>query len=352
RPGLVAGTTLLAATCLAPQPGLAEGPSDQSFKVVGSWSFNSQNKEVEKPFFTKTLPEASGGKIKIDYKSITELGLSGFEVVDLTRKGVYDMAFGSIGYIASKSPALEGVDLAGTMPDFDTMRKAVDAYRPVVAKEFASKYGVHLLTMSSYPSQQIFCNRPINKLEDLKNLKIRVHTASLGDFLKGIGAVPVTIPFGEVVPALQRGVADCGITGTLPAYDAKWREVVSNIYQAGLGWAIAFSAINKRRWDSLDKPTQEFLTRQFAAFEEKMFEGVKENNGQGFICNTGKGGKCRFGEPGHMTLVVPDAEDKAKMKDVTENYVLTTWAQRCGAACVKEWNETLGKAVGMTAKRK
>jgi hypothetical protein len=77
-----------------------------------------------------------------------------------------------------------------------------------------------------------------------------------------------------------------------------------------------------------------------------------ENDEQGFICNTGKGGKCRFGAPGHMTLVAPDAKDKAKIKEVAQNFVLSAWAKRCGEQCTKEWNDTIGKASGITAKAK
>jgi len=349
---LVAGAMLASSALLTCGPATAQEPSSHSFKMVGTWNFTTHYKEVEHPFFSKVITEASKGKIKVDLKSITELNLSGFEVVDLTRKGVYDIVAGVIAYVASKSPELEAMDLAGVMPEFDEMLKSTKVYRSVVAREFETKYGVKLLGMFSYPSQQFWCSKPVKTLADLKGLRVRVYGSSLGDFVKGAGGVPVTIAFGEVVPALQKGVADCGITGTLPAYDAKWREVVTHVYRAGLGWGTSFVAMNKRKWDSLDKPTQQFLVKEFADFEARAWEGVKENDKQGFICNTGKGGKCRFGEPGHMTLVEPSAADKKKIKEIAENFVLASWAKRCGEACVKEWNATIGKVVGLTAKAK
>ncbi|MEZ5853384.1 MAG: TRAP transporter substrate-binding protein [Hyphomicrobiaceae bacterium] len=347
-----AAAAAVAVAALAAAPAMAEGPSKQDFKMVGTWNFTTHYKEIEQPFFTKNMAEASGGNIKVDLKSITELGLSGFEIVDLTRKGVYDIVAGVVQYVASKSPALEAIDLTAVMPEFDQEKKATEVYRSVVAREFEKKYGVKLMAMFSYPSQQFWCSKPVNKLADLKGLKVRVYGSSMGDFVKGVGAVPVTIAFGEVVPALQKGVADCGITGTLPAYDAKWREVVTHIYKAGLGWGTSFVAMNMKRWNSLDKPTQEFLTKQFAEFEVKAWKGVQENDAQGFICNTGQGGKCRFGEPGKMTLVVPTPEDRKAMNKVAEDYVLGAWAKRCGAECVKEWNDTVGKVVGLTAAAK
>ena len=325
--------------------------SKQDFKVVGSWNFLTHYKEIEAPFFTKTLPEQSGGKITTDHKSITELNLKGFEIVDLTRKGVYDIVIGVIAYVADRSPEIEAIDLAGVNPEADEVIQATRVYRKIIEREFKQKYGVHLLGMFGFPSQQIWCSKPVEKLADLKGLKTRVYGSSLGDLVQGWGGIPVTIAFGEVVPALQKGVADCGITGTLPAYDAKWREVVTHIYMSGLGWAPSFVAMNQRRWDGLDAPTKDFLTKQFANFEEKAWAGMKRYDQEGINCNTGLG-PCPYGEPGKMKLVNPSAEDKKLQKALVAEHVLSAWAKRCGETCVKEWNETVGKVVGLTAKAK
>ena len=55
------------------------------------------------------------------------------------------------------------------------------------------------------------------------------------------------------------------------------------------------------------------------------------------------------GEPGGMVPITPTAEDQALLADIVENVVLKRWAERCGAECAAEWNETVGKVVGMTA---
>jgi len=326
----------------------AQDVSKQAFKAVGTWNFTTHWKEIEFPFLGKQIADASGGKITVDAKSITELNLKGFEVVDLTRKGVYDIALGVLAYVADRSPEIEGADLTGVAPEADQVIRSSKVYRHVIAREFKEKYGVHLLGMFGYPSQNFFCSKPVEKLADIKGKKVRVYGASLADFITGLGGAGVTIGFGEVVPALQKGVVDCGVTGTLPAYDAKWREVVTHLYLANLGWAPSFAVMNLKRWEGLDKPTQDFLAKQFADFEEKAWAGMKENDQQGIDCNTGLG-PCRFGEPGKMKLVKPTADDLKLQKEVVEKYVLSAWVKRCGEACVKEWNATIGKELGLTA---
>ena len=42
--------------------------------------------------------------------------------------------------------------------------------------------------------------------------------------------------------------------------------------------------------------------------------------------------------------------DKAKLKEVVEEFVLKRWAKRCGTQkCVDDWNSTIGKFSGMKA---
>ena len=56
----------------------------------------------------------------------------------------------------------------------------------------------------------------------------------------------MTIPFAEVVPALEKGVADCAITDPMSAYDAKWHEVVTDVFALRVGYSITFTAINSK----------------------------------------------------------------------------------------------------------
>jgi hypothetical protein len=53
-----------------------------------------------------------------------------------------------------------------------------------------------------------------------------------------------------------------------------------------------------------------------------------------------------------MTLVKPSAADFELRKKALLEQVLPRWAARCGAACVKTWNETVGKTVDLTASAK
>jgi hypothetical protein len=197
-------------------------------------------------------------------------------------------------------------------------------------------------------TQQLVVKKGINKPEDLKGKKIRVYSTTLGDFVEGAGGVSVTIPFAEVVPALQKGVADCGITGTMPAYRAKWYEVVTHAYLMRVGYTATFAAINLKTWDRLSAEAQDLLTQEFAAFENRAWDETIKEDEMGIICNTNVG-DCTEGDPGSMKKVVPSEADLKVRETILHDFVLKRWAERCGAECVKEWNATVGAVVGIEA---
>ena len=343
----------LGSACLAGVLALAGGGAaaeveTRQFKVVGSWSNLSNFKVSEKPFWSEGLAEASEGRLSGDIKSISELGLKGFEVLRLTKLGVFDFAHGVIGYIAGENARSEGVDLSIMAQDIETAREITRVYRPVMEKVFEETYGAKLLVLNSYPSQMLWCNAEVNSIADLEGKKIRVYSTTLGDFVEGVGGVSVTVPFAEVVPALQKGVVDCGITGTMPAYQAKWHEVATHAYAMRVGWGIAFGAVSLKTWNSLNADTQALLTEQFAQLEDAMWTNIAMEDEQGVICNTNSG-ECTYGEPGNMKLVTPSEADLAVREQILEDVIVKRWAERCGADCVKDWNATVGKYIGIEA---
>lgn len=347
-------TTAIVLAAAIAAGGLIAGPASaeldrMNLKVVGTWGNLSNWKVNEGPFWQKTMPEVSGGRITADAVPQTEVGIKGFEVMRMLKIGVFDVAHGVVGYIAGEDPIAEGVDLAGVIQNWEDARASMKAYRPIIAAQFEKTYGAKLLALYPFPSQSFYCKPPVKSVDDLKGKKIRVYAASLGDLVEGFGGVSVTIAFAEVVPALEKGVADCGITGTMPAYQGKWWQVATHAYLMKVGYTATFGAINLTTWNRMSDETKAFVEKQMTEFEDTAWKNTMAEDAMGTICNTGDGGTCTEGEAGSMVKVLPSAADDAKLKKVLEEVVLKRWADRCGAECVKQWNETIGKVAGVTA---
>lgn len=348
---LLAGVVAAGALALGTATAQAE-INEYKFEAVGTWGFLENYKEFEAKFWNEILPKASGGKLTANIKPQTELGLKGYEIMSGLKKGAYDAVHALTSYSAKASPALEGIDLAGVIQDYGTYKKAVDAYRPIIEREIAEKYNSKLINVYTFPSQQLWCNMGDKTVKEipLKSLagkKIRTYSRTLGDFIEGLNASAVTIAFAEVVPALQKGVADCGITGTMPAYNAKWWQVVTHNIRVRVGYAATFTAINMDVWNGFNKETQDLILSEGKKLEDQIWAFEQSLDQKGMDCNAA--GPCDKGEPGGMVPITPSDEDQTMLKDIAQNVVLKRWAKRCGKKCADEWNETIGKVVGMTA---
>jgi TRAP-type C4-dicarboxylate transport system substrate-binding protein len=168
------------------------------------------------------------------------------------------------------------------------------------------------------------------------------------DFLGGVGATAVSMAFAEVVPALNNGVVDCGVTGSLSGNTAGWPEVTKSLYPMSLGWSINVMAVNLNTWKRLDSRTQDFLLAQVKTYEDKMWQTLKKATAEADNCNTSKQ-PCTMGKLANITIVPVKPAEAQQHKALVEGAVLAGWAKRCGRECAMEWNNTVGKALGLTA---
>jgi TRAP-type C4-dicarboxylate transport system substrate-binding protein len=199
-----------------------------------------------------------------------------------------------------------------------------------------------------WPSQFIFCSQPVNKITDLKGKKIRVYSTTLGDFVQGVGGTSVTIAFAEVVPALQKGVADCGITGSMPAYQAKWHEVITHAMIMPVGAGMGFAAMSNKMWNTLNADTKTYIQKQYDDLSQRQWANAQTEDEEALNCLSGRG-ECTKGETGTVTLTTPSADDVKARNLVLKDYVLKKWAARCSAECITNWNATVAKVVGVKA---
>lgn len=327
----------------------AQDYGNHNFKVIGNWSNAPHYKNSEQPLWEETLPESSGGELTAQLTPVDELGLDGFDVGRMLKLGLFDFVHAGFTYVAGDNPVFEGVDPAGAIQNWSQAREAVDAYRPILARELDQTFDATLLAIYSEPTQVFYCREPIEGIADFQGKKVRVYNRALSDLVTGMGGIPTSIDFAEVVTALQRGVVDCAVTGTLSGYTAKWYEVATHLYtlKAAQGSSL-FLAVSNTTWNTLTPDAQKLIEDQARRFEDKAWAFAESADEEGINCNTGNGA-CSFGEAQNMTLVVPSDADLEKLKQIVEQNVLSGWAKRCGADCIAEWNGSVGTVLELSA---
>jgi TRAP-type C4-dicarboxylate transport system substrate-binding protein len=331
-------------------PAAAQQLPKTHLKVVGSISTLPPYKDYELPFWTKHLAAKSNGAITADAKGFNEMGLKGPEVLRLMGQGVMEIGATVVAYLAADDPQNEAIDIAGLVTDVATARKITEASKPMYEKLFGTKFGVKLLGFGTYPAQVIYCNAELKSLADVKGKKVRVAGRSQSELVAALGGTPVTMAFGEVVPAMQNKTVECGITGTLSGNIAKWNEVSTHLLALPVSWGQIAYAVNAKSWEKFDPKVRALIETEIKTLEKDVWDAAGYHTQQGLDCNAGRD-SCKLGTKGKMTVVTPSAADNALLRKIIEETMIPKWAARCSAQCVKEFNESIGKVVGIVAKK-
>jgi TRAP-type C4-dicarboxylate transport system substrate-binding protein len=343
----VLSAALLALLAAAPPASAQDLPKTQ-LKGIGLNSPTPVSIYDELPFWRKTVTEASKGAVTMDITPLDQMGVDDKTMLRLLKLGVADFAAMDISKMAGDDPRFEGCDLAGLTLDPKKAREGCNAYREVIDKRMQENWGAKLIAFGGNAPQVFWCRDKIDGLAGLKGKKIRVFNRTMNDFIEGVGGTTISMAFAEVVPALQRGTVDCGVTGSASGNTASWFEVANFLYPLSLGWSINVHAFNLNSWKKLDPKVQDFLLAEMKKYEDKMWQTIEEVTADAENCNFNKE-PCKFGKKASMTLVPVGEADRAEHKKLMETRVLAGWAKRCGGPCAKEWNETVGKAVGLAA---
>ncbi len=321
----------------------------EKMRVVGSWAHLTMFSEFEKPYWKKIFKnEFPNTRTRVS--SISQVKLKGAAVYRELANGSFDVVSTVGGYIVSDSQALAGLDLPAIAPDIKTAKKIVEAYKPTLEKIVLRDFNAKLLGVTPYPAQVLFCNEKIDSLEDLKGKKVRAGSWTLAEYLDGLGATGVTPPFSEIASALQRGVLDCAIGGSLSGYSSGWGDIAKYLYPIPVGgWAYVLTSMNLNTWNKFSKEEQDKLLISYnkdvvqPVWDKSNFESI-----EGVKCLTGR--DCSYGKSYNMKVVKFKGKDLSISKRILEERVLPKWAEKVSPETVEEWNNSIGNITNLKIK--
>jgi TRAP-type C4-dicarboxylate transport system substrate-binding protein len=150
--------------------------------------------------------------------------------------------------------------------------------------------------------------KPVQKLEDLKGMKIRC-TGTSAKVATALGATPVAMPQNETYDALQKGVADGCLSPIETLKGWKFAEVIkSTTENFGSSYSVLFFiAMNKKKWDALPKNVQDTIEQVNKEWIEKTGKAWDEFDKAGKEFTLAKGNKV---------IELPKEEDQRWAKAV------------------------------------
>ena len=290
---------------------------------------NNMRGEAES-IFIEELEKASDGEIKVVPYWGSAL-MEGSEILGGVRDGVADMGFININYYPNQLLLNSAYNLFPKGPStyeniawaFDQMYEKV----PELNAEFEGqgqrivyKYGVT-------PYAGAF-KSPVASLEHLKGLRVRAASRWYLNLLKGGGATPVSMPWGDVYQGLQTNAIDGVFTNIDGIHRASLDEAAQNVFfMPDLWLAIPFIiTINEDKYQSLSDAHKEAFATANAAARER-FSSVWDSTIEDIL---------KAQEEAGYTIVKASADDVetfTSLPDVQTNQEI--WAEEAKAAGVE-----------------
>src|SRR5437588_2448790 len=218
------------------------------------------------------IEQRAAGKIKVEIYPTNQLGQLP-AVVEGVALGTIEAAASANGFWISLEPRFQVLDAPGLFDSVSHGFKALNDpdIRARMATWGADK-GVELLAPSLYSPLMLLSHKAIRTVADFQGQKIRTQGGApiQVEPLKKVGAIPVSLPLGEALPAMQNRTID-GMVGAAAPYVAfKYYDIAKPMTFLPATLFAAPVVANRQFMKSLG-PELEKIVREESAKAEVLF---------------------------------------------------------------------------------
>ena len=177
-------------------------------------------------YFKPYIEEHSNGRIQVDVQNNSVLG-GDRDLYEGLQLNTVQASFGPMSTLANFEPNYAVCDFPFLFEDKDEAYAELDGDFGTKLAENLPQVGMRLLAYGENAFRNISNGvKPINTLEDLKGLKIRVMESPVNiATYTALGCNPTPMAFGELYTGLQQKTVDGQDNGVVLTYTAKLYEV-------------------------------------------------------------------------------------------------------------------------------
>jgi TRAP-type transport system periplasmic protein len=275
----IAATAFLSAPAPA-QTTLVFGGSD----AIGS-ILDQQNKQ-----FTKLVNEKAGGKLRVNFIAGEQLG-NDMQVIEQMMQGSVQIYGDVLDWYANWVKDFAILAWGFTFRDPDHMQRFIDSdIYAAMAEKLRAEQGIRILAAAPTQPRILFAKKPINTLQDLSGVKMRVpEIKTYLTLWETLGTRPSRLAWGEVYLGLKTGVVEAAEGPISSAYSAKFHEAAKYVVRTDHLMSSAHITINDKAFQRLPADQQKILidaakeatqwTRQLAQKETE--DTVKKMGAEG-----------------------------------------------------------------------
>ena len=239
-------------------------------------------------YFAKLVNEKTNGKAKVEVFPAGQL-FSDKDMIKTIPEGALDMGSTNLAMWSGIVPAALASELILFFNDRAHHIRFEDSPGGEILKKEVETKGVKFINwLWTIGGGYFYTNKPFNKLDDIKGLRIRSHGEIESQAVKILGATPTFLGAAEVYMALQRGTIDGTIGGASHGVTRKYYEVAKYVTNVqGFQFVTQWVLMNRKKWDSLPadiqngileagRETQKWNREEEAIDEIKACESLKK----------------------------------------------------------------------------
>jgi TRAP-type mannitol/chloroaromatic compound transport system substrate-binding protein len=273
------GFGLAATTAMFPKPAIAQGTRE--LRMVTTWpkGLTGFGKSAER--VAREIGALSGGRIQVRVYAANEM-VGAFESFDAVASGLADMYHGAEYYWERRSPAF---NYFAAVP-FGLTAAEMSAWvyfggGQALWDALSAEFGLKPFMCGNTGAQMGgWFTKEVTSVQSFKGLRYRMPGLG-GEVLRRLGAAAVSLPGGEIIPALRSGAIDASEwVGPSDDMALGLHKVAPFYYYPGFhepGTALSL-VVNKKLWDSLKATERSFIETAAVAENSKMLSEYNANN--------------------------------------------------------------------------
>ena len=256
--------------------------------------------------FAEDLSRATGGKLKLTVFAAGELPYKAADVVRAVSNNQVQMGDVALGFASGDVPDLNVLQLPFLCTSYDQFDRALPTVASVVDDQLKQKFGLFVGVHWTMPPQNLWLNRPVTQLDNLKGMKVRAWNPEQVEMMKLLGGSAISITSAEVIPALERKVIDGAITSALSANDWKAFEIVKTGYMINMTMGHQVMMVNAAEMAKLSPDIRAILVakmKEYTPRYRQMSEAGDNEARRNLLANK-------------VNLVEPSSEDRKRAKSI------------------------------------
>jgi tripartite ATP-independent transporter DctP family solute receptor len=213
--------------------------------------------------FEELVKKYYGKPVNFVLHKNSELGLEKQYFEYMAQGKAVDYAIVSPAHMSTFSKAAPFIDAPFLFRDLAHWNKVLDAdiLKPV-ADEIAQKAEVMLIGYAGGGTRNIFVNKPVGNMTELKGLKVRVQGAPIwSKTFAAAGMAPTVIAYNEVYNAIQNGVIAAGENEAAGVEQMKFFEVAPHLSMTQHAITIRPLCFSGKTFAKLDKALQAAIVK-------------------------------------------------------------------------------------------